>query len=390
MNVTGIIAEYNPFHNGHHYQIKEAKKQADAVVAVMSGSFVQRGDVALYDKWVRAEAALLNGVDLVLELPVCYACATAERFAYGAVATLNALGIVDTLCFGSESGDIRALEHAAALLLEEPPALSEKIKRCLEAVLPFPAARHKAFTDVVPPSLLREPNNILELEYICALKKIKSTIKPFTIRRIGAAYHAEYPTGSIASAAAIRRMHDDGLPFDTVVPASAMHLYCNAPTHSISRLDTAVTYLLRTASPAWLRRLPDVTEGLEHRLIHAARQYDTFAEIAVHAKTKRYPLSRIRRILINALLHMDKDLCRQPPGYIRVLGMTQTGTKLLARAKNTCRLPIIVKTADYNTPEGMFQKDLLATDIAALCAAAGEHCAGFDFKRSPIVIKNLP
>ena len=139
MKTTGIIVEYNPLHPGHIYHMEQARKQtgADYLIAVMSGSFVQRGDVALYDKWVRAEAALLNGVDLVLELPVCYACATAERFAYGAVATLDALGIVDTLCFGSESGDIRALEHAAALLLEEPPAVSEKIKRGLENRAPL-------------------------------------------------------------------------------------------------------------------------------------------------------------------------------------------------------------------------------------------------------------
>ena len=189
MNITGIITEYNIFHNGHKYQIDEIKKHSDAVIVVMSGSFVQRGDVAITDKWSRAKTALLGGVDLVIELPVCYALNAAPNFATGGINILNALGVVNNICFGSESGSIDELMSAAELLENENSEISEKIKKYVMGGMSYPNALTKAYSALIPSDILSEPNNILATEYIRALIRSDSKIKPMTVKRHTAGYH---------------------------------------------------------------------------------------------------------------------------------------------------------------------------------------------------------
>lgn len=383
MKVTGIIAEYNPMHSGHKYQIDFAKRDSDAVVVIMSGSFVQRGAVAVFDKWTRAEAALLCGADLVLELPVPFAVHTAERFAFGAVSTLSRLGIVDRLCFGSESGDLTALEQAADILSHEPPAVSAEIQRLLQAGLGYPAARQQAFADLIPETLLKEPNNILALEYLCAIKKQNSNLKPLTLRREGG-YHSTRTDGAFASAAAIRNAMQEDADFLHLVPPAVRKLYQNAVRYDTTKLDSVIAYFLRTATPETLRAVPDVAEGLENRLIAAAKQYSTMDEIVAHTVTKRYTAARIRRILLAALLGLMPALSAEPPAYARILGMNDTGKALLAEARKTAALQLVTKTADYT--DAVFQKDILATDLAALCADKPKaRIAGKDFTTSPVI-----
>ena len=206
MKITGIIAEYNPFHNGHKYQIEEAKKFSDAVVVIMSGSFVQRGSIAITDKWTRAKVAAENGADLVLELPVIYSLNTAQRFAKGAVEILDRTNVIDYLCFGSESGNVDELTKVADMLINEPEDVSEKIKKFIAEGISYPAARQKAFRGLIDEEILSSPNNILALEYIKALIEIESSIEPVTVKRYGTDYHDEFAKNGIASASAIRSM----------------------------------------------------------------------------------------------------------------------------------------------------------------------------------------
>lgn len=383
MNVTGIIAEYNPFHNGHKYQINEAKKNCDAVVAVMSGSFVQRGDVAVFDKWTRAQMALSGGADLIVELPVCYSLASAERFAYGAVSLTAALGVVDTLCFGSECGDISVLKKSAGLLADEPREVSETIQSLMKTGISYPSARQKAYSGYIAPEILTEPNNILALEYIKALSRLDGTIKPVTVKRRMTGHHSSEIKENFASASKIREMIRNGINPGKTVPWTQ-----TGDIYNLSRLDCAAAAVLRTVAPSELAGIYDVGEGLENRIISAARECHTIDAIAQKVKTKRYTRSRINRILLSALLKIDKNLPKCAPEYIRVLGMSRVGCAVLADMKKKSAVPIITKTADFRRHSQMLQKDILATDIAALCADNPDsRRAGKDFTKSPIIYK---
>lgn len=380
MNVTGIIAEYNPFHNGHHYQIKIAKKQADAVAVVMSGSFVQRGDVAVFDPWERTRMALSNGADLVIQLPVCFSLGTAERFAFGAVSLMEALE-VDCLCFGSEAGELEALRYAAILLEQEPESVSLTIKEGLSSGLSYPAARTKALAPYVSPSLLTQPNNILAVEYLRMLFRFNSTIRPQTIRRCGDAYHNATVQSNFASATALRKLIVEGKDTCTYTP-------CVFPScsYNLNRLENTILYRLRCMRPNELGNISDVSEGLEHRILKCAKESVSLQDLLQRVRTKRYPDSKLRRIFLCALLDIPSGFNRRPPSYLRVLGFTRKGQEILSRLKASKTLPIVTKTADYSGDK-MFYLDLHATDIAALCASDPvQRRAGRDFFRSPVII----
>lgn len=385
MRITGIIAEYNPFHNGHKYQIDTVRQTCDAVVVIMSGSMVQRGDVAVFDKWARTKAALANGADLVIELPVCFALSCAERFAYGAVYILNALGTVDNICFGSECGDIDALRLAADAISDESVQISARIKQLMDSGMSYPSAREKAFDGIIPSELLREPNNILAIEYLRALKKLGSTITPFTVARHIVGHNSSDTHSGFASASAIRAMLYSSKSIADYVPrisADTENMY------RLSYLDTAVTAFLRTVSSERLRDINDVSEGLENRIILSAKHNSTIDAISEEIKTKRYTMSRIRRILLSSLIGLDKNLCAQEPSYIRVLGMSKIGCALLSLSKRHASLPIITKTADFDRSNEMFRKDILSTDISALCCDnPSMRVSGRDFTTSPIIFK---
>lgn len=384
--ITGITAEYNIFHNGHKYQIDEIKKRSDAVVAVMSGSFVQRGDVTVTDKWTRAKTALMCGVDLVIELPACYALNAAPNFASGAVGIMNALGVIDSIAFGSESGDISQLRQTAQIMENEETRISDKIKKYISDGLCYPAAISKAYDGLIDSRLLSQPNNILAVEYIRAIIRTGSNITPVTIERRAAGHHDTLIRGNIASASKIREMIADNEDISALIPYDLSEISENMP-YSLSRLDCAVISKLRGAKSGDLTNISEMTEGLENRIIKAAMENDNFVSLADAVKSKCYTMSKIRRILLASLLDFTKDIYSPLPEYIRVLGMNKTGADILKRAKKVCSVPIITKAADFKRQSPQFELDIRATDIAALCAPNPQkRMGGMDFKTSPVIM----
>lgn len=387
MKVCAVICEYNPFHNGHKYQLDWIKKEYDGVVCIMSGAFVQRGEPAVFDKWTRANAAVLNGVDLVVELPVCYAVNTAERFAFGAVSIADKMKIIDALCFGSESGDESELKNAAKLLYNEPFEVSENIKRLMKTGVNFPTARELAFAELIDISLLKEPNNILALEYIKALIALKSTIKPVALKRKDSSYHETVPSSNITSATAIRNLIYTNGNFENYVPQNCCELYEKITPSNIDELDNILLYLLKTTSPEELSKISDVSEGLENRLIDAANNCNSFDELCSFIKSKRYTYTKISRILMSIILKLDKELSKAEPEYLRVLAMNKIGMELLNKIKEKSELTIITKPADFKGFNKSFDLDILSGDIYSLCAKDSPKNPR-DFLNSPVIIKN--
>jgi len=344
MAVFGIIAEYNPFHNGHEYQINKIKSSGDnTVVVVMSPNVVQRGDFALLSKWTRAEASLMCGADLVIELPSSFALSTAERFAYGAVKCLDSLGCIDYLCFGSESGDLDALVSIAELL--ENDSVNVEIKRELTDGKTYAKARSNAVSKFNEnyAKILENPNDILAVEYVKALSFTGSKIKPYPILRRGAEHNSDEICENIASASYIR----DNFGLDSIkklVPEKAFETYKKAiengeKSKGIAALESALILKLRTMKTEQIKNLFDVSEGLENRIKRATKESTSFTELCEKIKTKRYTLSRIRRILMYALLDMDKFTMSNEIDFVRVLGHNDKGLALLS--KKSAKVPVI-------------------------------------------------
>lgn len=384
--ICGIIAEYNIFHNGHKYLIDEVKKNADAVVAVMSGSFVQRGDVAIADKWSRAKMALLGGADLVLELPVCYALNAAPNFATGAVSTLNALGVIDTIAFGSESGDTDNLMCAANLLENEDLDKSETVKKYMAEGMNYPSAISMAYKGEINSDLLSMPNNILAVEYIRSIFHTGSSIKPIAIKRKLSKHDGSEINDGFASASKIREMIFRGENVSSLIPYNLSEITSVIP-YSISALDSAIIAKLRTSKPHKIAEINEVCEGLENRIIGAAMECDSFSALCEQVKNKRYTMSKIRRIIIASLIGFTKDIYKPVPDYIRVLGMNKKGMEILKNSKKICTVPIITKTADYKENSRMFELDIRAGNIAALCSPVRHsRSGGMDYKTSPVIL----
>ena len=366
MKTAGIIAEYNPFHKGHEYQIRYTKEKlkADYVIVAMSGDYVQRGTPALISKHARAEMALRCGADLVLEMPVSVSTSSAEAFAMGGVSLLDSLGIVDILCFGSESGEISALKELAEILVEEPEEYKKLLKSFLSEGLTFPAARSQALTEyfknprnfngddfdgVLTPLLnevtqiLNTPNNILGIEYCKAILRQGAAMQLLPLPRLGAA-HGTAQTGQVqgqalASASHIRQLvHTQGIkaasPF---VPQAAMELYRQAAEQGQladpEKFSTAVLTLLRTKTPEQLSTLRGAGEGLENRLYAAAREAETVNDLYDRLKTKRYPTARLRRLVLDAVLDVPAAGLPALPPYLLVLGAKRSALPLLKHAK---------------------------------------------------------
>lgn len=378
MNIFAMIAEFNPFHNGHKYILSEINKYADATIVIMSGNAVQRGDIAITDKHARTRTALMNGADLVIELPGIYAVNTAQKFAYGAVSTLNATGVVTHLAFGSEVGSISKLTSAAELLEYEPIEVSAQIKKLMSQGISFPAARAKAYDGLIESDILKKPNNILALEYLRALKYTESTISPFTIERTND-FHSLSTSGNIISASAVRALMENNADISQYVPQN------NFDTYSINALDNTLTYLLRTMPAAKLAQINDVNEGLEYRLINAAKNNCGFNDIAAAVKSKRYTLSRIRRILLSVITDLTSEICSLPPSYIRILGMNDKGKMVLKEMKSKSSLPIITKTANFSS-NPIFEAEIRITEAAALCRQPVAASFGREYTVSPIII----
>lgn len=356
MKTLGIITEYNPFHKGHAYMIEEARRKANAdrVVIVMSGSFVQRGEPAIFDKWTRTQAALQNGADLVLELPVLFAAANAETFARGAVRTLEESGIVDILCFGSESGNLNALQEAAKLMSNETEEFQRLLKVKLDEGFSYPAARAKALETVshINNEILSRPNHILGLEYLRALAQYHCHMEPMTVKREGD-YNSPSLTEGFASAAAIRKALAEGRSTEAMpqLPENTHDLYNKALSLGMAPifwegLTPALHYKLRTMSAEQIQKIAEVTEGLENRILHSIDTCYDIEDIIAFIKTKRYTRAKIQRILLHILLDIREQeisyflkLNRLP--YIRVLGFQKEKSDILADLTEASKCPVL-------------------------------------------------
>ena len=386
MKTLGIIAEYNPFHNGHAYMIEEAKRKsgADRVVVVMSGSFVQRGEPASFDKWTRTEAALKNGADMVLELPVLFAASKAETFARAAVRILEESGVVDILCFGSESGDLPALQEAARLMTNETEEFQRLLKEHLDEGLSYPAARAKALETVshINSEILSQPNHILALEYLKALDYYACSLEPMTILRQGD-YNSPSLTEGYASAAAIRKALAEGRGAEAMahLPQNTHDLYNKALSLGtapvfLEELTPALHYKLRLSSAEELEKIAEVTEGLENRILHAIDSCYEMGDILDYIKTKRYTRTKIQRILLHILLDIKEEevsyflnLPKMP--YIRVLGFQKDRSDILADLTENAKCPVLTnlkKAPSLLNEDGLalLALEKTATDLHAL------------------------
>ncbi len=407
MSVLGIIAEYNPFHNGHKYHIDRSKELcgADSVVCVMSGNFIQRGEPAIVDKWARTEMALLSGADLVIELPVVYAMSSAEFFAYGAVKILDSIGITDFICFGSEAGGMEELDLIADILTSEPESYKTVLKNFLSKGLSYPAARENALAAYLEAighpadkltEIIKSSNNILGIEYLKALKRLGSRIRPQTIKRIANTYNSQALEGAISSATAIRMHilsaedskspHTLNVKSSSVIQDSMASLASVLPRPSFdilqreikagrgpvfsSDFENTILSALRQRSTEEISSLPYIGEGLENRIKAAAGTSGSLEELIDKICTRRYTRTRIQRCLFSTLTGLKhKELSEfnlyGGPQYIRVLGFNNTGRRLLSRIIKNTSLPVIVKTADFKKSCNPFLARMLEIEAAA-------------------------
>lgn len=385
--VLGIIAEYNPFHNGHLFHLNESKKLTGSsyTVAIMSGNFTQRGSTSIIDKWSKAKSAIECGIDLVIELPVLYSISSAENFAEGAVKILDSLKVVDYISFGAETADINSLSTIADILSEEPREYKNLLSNELKKGLSYPKARENALmmylNDVKKYSnILSSPNNILGIEYLKALKKYNSIIQPVALPRHESGHNDLNYHGNIASSTALRNIAKNN-GFDILRRLMPEPSYTNLVEnikigHVVSDLsvfEKEIIFNLRKMSTYEISQLPDVSEGLEFAIKNAANSCNSIVEFLNIIKSKRYTSTRIQRILLYSLLGITKKdiaLSKKTQPYIRVLGFNNRGKYLISEvSKANPKLNIITsvkKFTDKNLNRNlkiMLEKDIWATDV---------------------------
>lgn len=416
MQWAGIVAEYNPFHTGHAYQIQQTRRALGGeagIAAVMSGNWVQSADCAIADKWTRARLALMGGADLVLELPTVWAMSSAESFARGAVELLAAAGAVDVLSFGSECGDAGRLEQVAACL--DSPACQQALRRLVDGGAPFAACRQAAVGEVLGEELaglLARPNNNLGVEYIRALRALKSGIRPMTVLRRGAPHNEvvfrhgaqSAPSGpafmampQFMSATQIRMDlmagdWDQAEPY--LLPGSRVLLERNMMTGrpGLRRVERAVLARVRTMTAEDWARLPDsgAAEGLPRRLERAGRQCRSMEEFFDLAKTRRFPHARLRRLLLWAYLGLARADRPEHPPYLRVLGFNGRGRELLRTMKERAALPVLTKPAHARTLDEagrrLFELEARCTDLYDLCLET-VPAPGREWTTGPVVLE---
>lgn len=396
MRVVGIVTEFNPFHNGHALMLERAREamgEDTAVVCCMSGDFVQRGEAAVWSKFARAEAAARCGADLVFELPLPWALSSAEGFARGGVGLLAALGVVDCLCFGSECGETEPLERAAEALLS--PALAAELRRELESGIPFAAARQRALaavTDEETARLVETPNNILAVEYIRAIYELGLDLGFMTVRREGAEHDGQ-GEGSIRSASELRSRIAAGKSCSGFMPDAAIAVFEREAERGrgpvlMETLEPMLLARLRMLPDEEFSRLPDASEGLGNRLRAAVRDEPTLDGVLAAAKSKRYALSRIRRMTMCACLGVREGMAEGVPPYARLLAASERGRELLRRAQDKSRIPIITKAAAARQlPRetlSVFELGSGARDLYVLgYRAAAERRGGTDWRTGP-------
>lgn len=385
--VLGIISEYNPFHNGHLYHLQQSKKITGSTytVAIISGSFTQRGNTSLVDKWSKAEMAIKNGVDLVIELPVVYATSSAENFAQGSIKILDSLKVVDYLSFGAETANIEILDKFANILYNEPKEYKNIFLKEIKKGYSYPKARENALTTYLNDNkkyanILSGSNNILGIEYLKALKKCKSNISPIAIKRVENNYNDISCSGDIVSATAIRNIIKNGNIdiLNQMIPSSSFNILLeNIKTGHIvpdlSLFEKEIIYNLRKMDISEIPNIPDVSEGLEFSIKNTANCCNSLVEFLNIIKSKRYTSTRIQRILLHSLLGITKKdiiMSKKTNPYIRVLGFNKKGQFLISEiTKANPKLKIVTSVKrfiDSNSNKNlelMLNKDIFATNI---------------------------
>jgi predicted nucleotidyltransferase len=408
--ILGIVSEYNPFHNGHLYHLEKSKEivDPDYTVCIMSGNFVQRGNTSLVDNWSKAEMALKNGVDLVIELPTVYSISSAENFAEGAIKILSSFNMPTTISFGSECGDLNVLQNFANIILSEPKEYVSILNHELQNGLSYPKARENALLMYLNDirkyaNILSEPNNLLGIEYLKAIKKLKSNVTPLTIKRIGAEYNSINVGKKYASATAIRQVlckTKDTSNLKNVVPEETLKileekLKYNQLIPSLLTYEKEIIYILRKMTIAQISELQDVTEGLEFKIKDAANSCNNLEDLINTIKSKRYTRTRIQRILLYALFNITKkdisDAYKIVP-YIRVLGMNSRGKLLLSRiSRINKKIQIVTSLKRYidacnnKVIKNMLEKDILATNIYTL-GYEYDSKANLDYTKKIVII----
>lgn len=404
MKAVGVIVEYNPFHNGHAFHLQAARDAtgADIVIAVMSGNFLQRGEPALVSKWYRTKMALLNGVDIVIELPYQFATQKAETFANGAVSILDAIGC-DSLCFGSESGDLSSFLETIDFFDKQKEQLDLHIKNNIKTGISYPKAlsiSFQALSSTEKNVNLAKPNNILGYHYIKALQQQSSSVKPFTVKRKNADYHDEhFATETIASATSIRKAlfstSQDAATIEQYVPAPTSQLlkeYINeyGTFHEWENYWPYLQFRLLQCQPQELKEIYEVEEGLEHRLIAAALEASSFQDFMKKIKTKRYTWTRLQRLCVHVLTNTKKiEMQRfsEKASYLRLLGMTRDGKEYLNKQKTHLSLPLIAKLSAFKSNEILL--DIKAARIYTLGTSGPSTTKPFnlEFKQPPLYIE---
>ncbi|MFW6305940.1 MAG: nucleotidyltransferase [Bacillota bacterium] len=401
MNTVGIITEYNPFHYGHLYHINKSKEisNSDVVICIMNGNFVQRGEAAMLDKWTRTKMALANNVDLVIELPLLYGIRSAEYFAKGAISLLHYSGIVDNIVFGSEVGNITPLQETANLLLKKDPFFQINLHKYLGQGEPFPAARALAIENYLKTNsqkiksdkkeildIIGEPNNILGIEYIKAIKKLQTDITPFTIQRIGSNYHDKTLSNKIASATAIRnQFYNNNInKIKKYLPEECQNIineeYQNDKIPiNLDNFGMMLFSTLRKLNKTRMGRYAELENGLDNRVLNEVHKSGDINDLIKNIKTKAYTQTRIQRNLLHIFFDITEDDFKLidifGPQYIRVLGVRKEKIEILSAINKNSSLEVIINPSEYlneidteskNPLIKSLSYDILATDIYSL------------------------
>lgn len=419
MNIVGMIVEYNPFHNGHLWHLNEARRISGAqyAIGIMSGNFLQRGEPAMVDKWSRAAMAVKAGVDLVIELPAVFSVRSAQYFATGGIQLLGRLGLVSHLCFGAETADLSLLKPLAQALSDTD--IIHTLRKKMKTGQTYAASLASTLSDSLnlDPDIIQSPNNILAIEYLRAINTYAPHLIPLPIKRVSSNYHDNVITSNIASATAIRtsiaenRLLPPGsIGWKTVPPVCAEQINALITTGqapiTLDVFSTIILAKLRTMHLNELAALPDVTEGLHHKISQAALRAVSIQELLSLIKSKRYPLTRLQRIVVHALLGTTKnkilDFDKSGPLYARVLAFNNNGRQLIKELGKKSTIPVITKTSHYLNSkqkqsdllpllQDMLTYDITATDLYALgCPNPQWRRGGQDYQTSPHYIDEQP
>jgi predicted nucleotidyltransferase len=403
MKATGVVVEYNPFHNGHLHHLRETRivSGADVVVAVMSGHFLQRGEPALVSKWSRTRMALEAGVDVVIELPYCFATQHAEIFSRGAISLLDSIGC-ESFCFGSEDGDIDTFEKTVVFIEANRERYNTYISGFIRDGMSYPSALAKAFQTLGNGDSvidLSKPNNILGFHYMEARNQIHSSLKAYTITREAAGYHDQhFSSPSIASATSIRKnifSNESGHKIDSYLPSTSVDQLTRYQLeyggfHRWENYWTILQYKLLSSSKEELKDIYEIEEGIENRMMECVKISTSFEEFMTKLKTKRYTWTRLQRMLLHILTNTRKEemRCRHiSPSYIRLLGMNKMGRDFLHSKKKEMPLPLISKLSSANQSD--IELDVRAAEIFSLGlknAAARKKLLHQEWSQPPVMV----